>query len=444
MRQLSLHQVAECAGIALTGNSFFTGYAVDSRQVQPGNLFFALKGEKTDGHAFLKEAAAAGAAAVVVTNKEAALSLSIPSLAVEDSLALLQTLARYVLSLKRQTIVAVTGSVGKTTTKGFLHTLLRARYRVSASEGNQNSQIGLPLTILNHTSVSDEVLVLEMGMTQSGHIRKLIQIAPPDIALLTAVELVHAGYFANLNAIGRAKAEIFESPQTRLGLLPRSLPNFTEIASIGACPKKSYAVEGEADYTLRAENTLFYLRDTAGETPLGSFSLKGTHNRHNLLAALSVARYLGLTPEELTCALPELKLPPKRFEWVEKQGILFINDSYNAPPVGVKAALDNLPLPKLGGKTIAVLGPMPDLGTFSETCHREIATHALARADLLLCLGKECEPMVEVWQKAGRPVEWYAEREELAKRLHAVACARDVVLIKGENTRQMWQLLEVD
>lgn len=445
MRSLSLNKIAQDLKVALTGRFELpiAGYAVDSRAVQPGQLFFALQGERVDAHTFLDQVAAAGASAAVVDCSYRGPDFGMALLPVENVLAALQTLARLTLAHCRPRVIAITGSVGKTTTKEFLFTLLSSTFRTAASPGNQNSQIGLPLTILNHTDGTEAVLILEMGMTLPGHISQLLTIAPPDIALITTVALVHAGNFSSLEAIARAKGEIFTSPQTSLGILPREVCAFDELSQMGSCRKLTYTVtHKDADYRVVANGKALNVLTVGHQQSIGSCIVPGAHNLHNLLAAISVAKELGVTWEAICATMPTLRLPERRLQTVEKRGILFVNDSYNAPPIGVQAALSSLPEPRAGGRRIAVLGPMPELGQFSDLCHRQVGEHALGTVDQMFCLGSECQPIYEVWTLAGRPVNWFIEKADLVATLQMVLREGDVVLIKGANGKQMWQLLD--
>lgn len=447
MRFLSINHIAQTLNSRLTQpcERTVTGYAVDTRLLQPGQIFFALRGARVDSHTLLPQVAAAGAIAAVVESNYSGPDYGMTLLHVPDVLQALQTLAHSLLQTpQRPRIVAITGSVGKTTTKEFLRTLVAPCFRMAASPGNQNSQIGLPLTLLNHTDGSEELLILEMGMTLPGQISQLVQIAPPDIAVLTMVALVHAGNFANLEAIAQAKGEIFTSPHTHLGILPAEVCDFERLCELGTCRKRSYTTqERDADYRLVTDAQ--GIRVVTGNTleRLPALSIPGRHNLHNLLAAVTAARELGVDWEVIRTQMTTLCLPDKRLQTVVKAGITFINDSYNAPPIGVQAALTSLPSPKSpSGRRVAVLGTMPELGLFSEQCHRQVGEHALKHVDLMFCWGAECHPIHDIWQTAGRPVHWFLDKQELVQALKKTLRDGDVVLIKGENRKQMWQLLD--
>lgn len=443
MPNYSLSELAALMGSPIDREAAVSGVAIDSRLVKPGELFFALKGERVDGHAYIAEVASKGAVGAVVARSYAGNDAGLLLIRVPDVLDALQRTTKQILQQRKALIVAVTGSVGKTTTKDFIADLLSPKYLVAASPGNSNSQVGLPLAILNHTEGKEDVLVLEMGMTHPGQLAKLVQIAPPHIAVITTTTLVHACNFSGLEEIGRTKAEIFSHPDTQVGLLDRRIINFDELAHIGKCRKVSFAVDSEeADFSLSVEQNKMKIQTPDGMGILDLLTLPGVHNRHNFLAAVAVARVLGLTWDEIAHASRALRLPERRLQIVEREGVTFINDSYNANEVSLKAALSSLPEPKAGGKKIAVIGRMVDLGKFSVGCHKAVAEFALDRVDYLFCFGDESQPMQEVWNKADRPVVWAEERAAIVRKLREVLAPGDVVLLKGSRDKETWKVLD--
>jgi UDP-N-acetylmuramoyl-tripeptide--D-alanyl-D-alanine ligase len=325
MRPYDLGQVSTWLNHPSRDATPLAGVCVDSRHLKRGELFFALPGAKIDGHTFLEEVAAKGAAAAVVNASYAGPSHGLKLLRVPDVLEALQTLASALLKTYRCKVVAVTGSMGKTTTKDLLTSILKQKFRVGSSPGNSNSQIGVPLALLNHTHGDEEILVIEMGMTHPGQIRKLTQIAPPDVAIITTTALVHACNFDNLNQIGLAKAEIFSHPQTQIGLLDEQIVNFEELKGQGTCLKRSFAVNSStADYSLSVVGAHMHMRDPWGEGTLDLLPLQGEHNRHNFLGAAAIARELGMKWEEINASLCTLQLPERRLQFVEKLGALFV------------------------------------------------------------------------------------------------------------------------
>lgn len=419
-----------------------SGASIDSRNTKPGDLFFALPGARLDGHAFLREAALKGAVAAIVSNNYIGEDAGLDLFRVGDVLFVLQDLARRFLSVDRPTVVAITGSLGKTTTKDFTAALLRKKFQVDCSEGNANGQLGLPLTLLNRKRKA-EVIVLEMGMTERGQIAKLVQIAPPDIAAITTVALVHACNFENLEDIARAKAEIFSHPQTRLGIYNSAMPHAEVAKNAGCCKKLSFSYPfGEADYSLgmsEEEAIIFHLSKPVMKT---SWQLAGLHNLQNYLTAVSIAHQMGLSWEEIKAGTAHLVLPSMRLQSIEKKGVVFINDAYNASENSVKAALASLPCPAPGRRRIAVLGEMRELGRFSEECHKNVGQFALNHVDSLFCLGELCNPMASCWKHVNRPADLFLDRDELVSALRNEAEAGDVVLLKGSRVCELWKVIE--
>lgn len=443
MKTMSLSRMAALIGCRSDDPVYFEGAAVDSRLVQPKNVFFALDGENTDGHKFIGEAISKGAVAAVVRCTYNGPGYGAALIRVESPFESLQKFAKKYLEEQKVNVVAITGSVGKTTTKDFLTQIISRRYCISSTIGNANSQIGLPLTILNQVDGQEEWLVLEMGMTLPGHISSLVKIAPPKIALITSAALVHAGNFSSLQEIAHAKGEIFCHPKTEWGIYPSELPYADEINQLGTCRKVSFSVAFKgADYYLESKGERALLLHQHGQAiELGQFSIPGKHNQHNFLAAVSAARMIGMEWEEIKAAMHHLCLPEKRLQFHRYQGIVFVNDSYNASVVSVKAALDSLPEP-VKGRQIAVLGDMLELGKFSEECHREIGEAAAKSVDLLFCIGPESRASVEAWKQSKVGAYWFSKKEELIDALRAHLQPGDVVLIKGSRGMQMWTIFE--
>jgi UDP-N-acetylmuramoyl-tripeptide--D-alanyl-D-alanine ligase len=444
MKIKKLTDWASLVNIKTSQDCPMNGVSVDSRKVKPGDLFFALSGDKVDGHLFLEEVKSKGAHAAVVSKQYQGLSHDLILIYVDNPLQTLQESAKVLLSKRKTRVVGITGSVAKTSTKEFVTNLLKTRYKVAFSPGNSNSQIGLPLTLFNHCEGDEEILVLEMGMTLPGHITSLIEIAPPEVALITTIALVHACSFDSIEDIAITKAEIFSNPSTQLGIMPHDMPHRAEVEKIGSCQKISFSiVDSTADYFLDTDkNNRLHDGINKESVELGTISLPGKHNRHNILAAITVARYFGIDWNEITPAINSLQLPEKRFQMIEKNQILFINDSYNAAEISMKAAMDYLKEQPSKGRKIAVLGSMMELGKFSQECHRNVGKHALNTFDCVYCFGIECEPIVEVWKEAKRPVKLFLDFPTLLNELRNDLKANDLVLLKGSNSKQLWKILE--
>jgi UDP-N-acetylmuramoyl-tripeptide--D-alanyl-D-alanine ligase len=418
---------------------------VDSRLVTKGDLFFALPGAKVDGHDFLEEVALSGAIAAVVSAEYKG-AAPLPLVAVTSPLQALQQLAKQKVASSGVRVIAVTGSVGKTTTKEFIAHLLGGSFNISKAPGNSNSQIGVPLAILNHLTVGSEFLILELGMTHPGQISRLVEIAPPEIAILTAVELVHAENFESLDQIYRAKAEIFSQPHTRLAVVHQAVASYIERLGGIAIDAYLYGCEGQSpDYGISFRSDgLELLHKGKAVGAISTWAIPGSHNVDNLLAAVAVAHTLGVPWKDIVQRAESLRLPPQRLEMVVKEGICFVDDSYNASMTSMKAALGAMPQPCGGrGRRVAVLGEMLELGVFAEACHREVLIYASLRVDKLFCLGaiwhrvREAVPSIDT---VGT-IEFFVDREVLAAQLKAYAAAGDVVLLKGSRSNGLEKVL---
>jgi UDP-N-acetylmuramoyl-tripeptide--D-alanyl-D-alanine ligase len=272
----------------------------------------------------------------------------------------------------------------------------------------------------------------------------LVNLANPDISVLTAVEMVHSSNFESIEGIARAKAEIFSHPKTQMGIVSKDIVAFSEVMATGSCLKTSFSINQEdADYFIKDEGDHLVVRFLKEKAKLPPLQVLGRHNLHNFLAAAAVAKSLKLTWEEIGAEIPRLCLPERRLQRVEKEGVIYINDSYNATAVSVKAALSVLPKPNVGCKTIAVIGDMTlSLGAFSDWAHREVGNAALSCVDQMLCLGSGCMPILEIWQKANKSAELYLDFNTLSEALKHIAKPGDVVLLKGHNSLQLWRILE--
>lgn len=415
------------------------GAAIDSRLVKPGDLFFALVGKRTDGHAHLAQAACAGAVAAVVHSDYCGDAHGMELLRVADVTESLQQLAASLRAEYKGTVIEVTGSLGKTTTKEFAKVLIGSSYRLFASPLSYNSQVTVPLNVLSATG-DEEIWLLEMGMSEPGQLQKLVNRVPPDIALLTTVAAQHADAFPDgLEGIAREKSEIFSHAHTRLGFFDAGSPYAAQFTACGACRKKTFSmVSPQADFFAQRRGGLLSIVEKGEDVYEVPLTLPMDVYDHNFLAAWSLARALEIPCSVLKEMAPLIRLPPMRFERVEKGGIIFINDAYNAIPETTQAALRHLPQ---GAKKIAVLSEMNALGVYSEQGHRAVATAALESVDVLLCLGERCRWMEEVWQRAQKPCRRFETRDALAAHLKSIVAAGDVVLLKGARTYALDQIL---
>jgi UDP-N-acetylmuramoyl-tripeptide--D-alanyl-D-alanine ligase len=444
MRLMTLREICQTLSISDNVPSVTpTGYSTDTRTLKKGELYIALRGERVDGHDCLEHAKQQGACAALVATSYQGANFGLILLRVENPLIAFQELARKALQKHPVRIAAITGSLGKTTTKEFLKTLLESKYKVSASPGNSNSQVGIPLAIMNHTDGSEEIIVLEMGMTHPKQISNLIDIAPPEMAILTTAALVHAWNFDSLEDIARAKSEIYSHPKTKHAVIHADISNFEEIKLLGSGKKVSFSTNNpQADYFVSTNDNELCVTEQGKTVSFGTLPLPGKHNIHNLLAAIAGARYFDVSWEQIRQALPKLQLPERRLQFVQRNGITFLNDAYNAAELSVKAALESLPEPEKGGRKIAVLGSMMELGKFSDDCHYRVGEHALKYVETVFCLGEETRPIYNLWKNEGRSAEIFHDRESLVQSLKKIVKPNDVILLKGSRSKELWKVVE--
>lgn len=415
-----------------------TSFFIDSRKVNSGGMFFAIEGEKSDGHDYLKDVQARGACAAVVEKGKSSVCLSMPVFEVEDVSQALATLAKTALNQRKTKVIGITGSVGKTSTKDYIFTFLQKKFKVFKTPGNANTQLTVPLNVLN-ASIDRDFLILEMGMSKKGQIKRLVDIAPPTIAILTTISLVHAEFFESLEGIAHEKAQIFSHPQTQQGIFCQNIPFFEKVFNTGSCRKKVLIKGCAGDYELCEKNISFY--EDSKRVSSFPFPDIGRHHLDNFALSVFLARFLGVSWEEIKLSSKDIKPGFRRFNRIEKNAITFIDDSYNASLLSVKGALSHLPLAKKGGRRFAVLAEMLELGKFSESCHQEVAQHALSCVDELVCLGSACRPMLHVWEAEGRKATLFEDKKQVKAYLKGVLQKGDVVLLKGSRHHQLEELL---
>ncbi len=443
MTRPTLHEICQVLKIndALDCHTPISGVAFDSREVQPGQLFVALKGLRVDGHDFVQQAFDRGALAALVSDHFCQNFKNI--IKVKDPLLALQQIARWHVARSSAQVIAITGSLGKTSAKDFLYTLLKSGFKTACTTGNQNSQIGMAVSLLNNVQGDEEFVVVEMGMTKSGHIEQLVSIIPPDKALVTSIALVHAENFEAIEGIARAKAEVFSSPKTTLALLNKDSECVDLLQNLAHCKTLTYSqIDPEADFFLKVtqDGLVFSIQGVANNLPY--ISLPAPHVYLNLLAACSMAFSCGMSPQKIGLAFSSIKLPEKRLEVVSKAGICFVDDSYNAAEQSMKAALSYMKSYPGQSRKIAVIGQMRELGRFSEECHKAVGEHALECVDKIFCLGEECAPIVSVCKEADRECLWFTDFVELVAALKNELRENDLVLLKGSRSNGLWRVLE--
>jgi len=423
-------------------------YSIDSRTLRPGDLFFAVKGERLDGHDFVEQALAKGAAAAVVRKDQLArYSVKTRLLAVEDTLVALQTLATAVRRLWGKLVVGVTGSAGKTTTKEAIAHLLATRYRVLKSEGNFNNHFGLPLMLLK-LQPEQEVAVIEIGMSHAGEIAALAKIAQPEIGVVICVAPVHLEFFNSVSEIARAKYELIASlPAGGTAVLNADDEYVSQFGRDFKGKVVRFGLKAPAD--IRAEH-IQQCGALGSEFDLvvdgcrekATLPLVGNHNVSNALAAVAVALERGLTPSEAVEALRTLAPADRRGQVVQLGNITVINDCYNSNPKALNAMVDVLAaIP--AKRHIVVAGEMLELGSSGEELHRRAGRHmAEKKIDVLLGVRGLAQPMVEAARQAGIRAEFVPTPETAGEWLAQETRGGDVVLLKASRGVKLERALE--
>ena len=429
------------------------GYSIDSRTVKAGELFFAVKGERLDGHDYVTAVLEKGVAAAVVRKDQLnRYPAKARLLAVDDTLVALQTLATAVRKLWGKPLVGVTGSAGKTTTKEAIAHVLGTRSRVLKSEGNFNNHFGLPLMLLKLQPEHD-VAVIEMGMSHAGEIRALARIAQPEIGVVTNVAPVHLEFFDSIAGIARAKYELIESlPASGTAVLNADDEYVSQFGRGFKGKVVTYGTRATAD--VRAEN-----RQTCGaegsefdvvlacESGVSArehvrLPLVGDHNVLNALAAVAVGLTRGLKLSEAVAALATLAPADKRGQVLQLGNITAINDCYNSNPTALHAMVDALAAMK-AGRRIVVAGEMLELGGAGEQMHRAAGQHiAEKKVDVLLGVRGQALAMVEAARQAGARAEFVATPEEAGEWLARETRDGDVVLLKASRGVKLEKALE--
>jgi len=433
----------------------FPGVVTDTRGLEAGELFVAIRGDAHDGHDFLADAAARGAGAVIVDRAHADRPLVCGVIAVRDTLAALGDLAAFHRRRHRPRIVAVTGSNGKTTTKEMLAGILERALgpgRVLRTLGTQNNLVGLPLTLLR-LGPTEEAAILELGMNAPGEIWRLAQIAEPDVGVITCVAPAHLEGLGSIEGVAEAKAELYRRLRpSATAVVNADDPRVAASARVFTGRKVPFGTLDPATTAVGArgildhglDGTEFRLVVERQETPI-RLAVPGRHNVTNALAAAAAAHALGIGIEAVRTGLEAFQPPGMRMEVTQlPNGITVLNDAYNANPASMAAALRTLAASR-GRRRIAVLGEMRELGREAARAHRELGVAAAgATLDALFLLGPHADEVRGGAEEAGLPGERITvatSHQDLGVRLAAYCRPGDLVLLKGSRGAAMEEVL---
>ena len=422
-----------------------SGWSIDSRTLEAGDAFFALKGPSHDGHDHVADAARRGAAAVVVSRQ---VDAGIPTFLVPDTLQALQDSARYARSKWNGNVVAVTGSAGKTSSKDAIAHLLSGAFRTGKTVGNFNNHFGLPLSILRLPGDCTHA-VLELGMNHAGEIRELARIARPQAGVVTNVGYAHIEFFDSIEGIALAKRELIEElPADGLAVLNADDPRVARFGEVHSGPVVTYGLSEDAD--VRATNVVTGVEGSQFQVDGLRYQIPmaGVHSVRNVLAAIAVGRHFGVPDSVMQQQASTLTAARMRGERIVVNGITVWNDCYNSNPEAVRSMVEvlrNTP----GARRIAVLGEMLELGAASDDLHRETGSFVAASGiDVLIGVRGAAREMVNGAVAAGLKsgTHFFEDAESAGDFVRQIARPGDVILFKGSRgvrvERAMQRLIE--
>jgi UDP-N-acetylmuramoyl-tripeptide--D-alanyl-D-alanine ligase len=426
------------------------GVSIDSRTIQPGEMFIAICGENFDGHRFVKEAINKGAVAVVIqgSSEEHISDVDIGKIWVEDTIFFLMELAGWYRSQFDIPIIGLTGSTGKTTTKEMLSAILEIDANVVKTQRNMNNFIGVSLTLFQITRKTQKAII-ELGTNHPGEMARLALISQPTHAAITNIGHGHIGFFGSMEKIYEEKCDLFKLMKgggtAFLNMEDQFLSNFNKsdihLIKYGTDPKYDYCgkLSGSDDWGR--------IKFSVNNGPEIQLQIPGRQQFYNGLLAASISLEMGVNMEKIRLGLSTVNSPDKRMEMFQYGGILFINDAYNSNPESLKAAIDFLyDLPKgTAAKKFLVVGDMLELGNQSEYEHRMIGEYLSRKSfDFVFCLGEQSKHILEgLEQGVTSRIEkgWFQNHKDLADAIKQYLGAGDIILVKGSRGMTMENVL---
>ena len=440
MLELNLQEIVKATKGALLKEADvkeIKAVSTDTRKIEEGTMFIALKGENFNGNNYVLEAFNKGAKIAIVDEVKCDLNElkeDVALIKVQNTGRALMDLAKFYREKLGLKVVGITGSAGKTSTKDLVAAVLSDKYKVFKTKGNFNNEIGLPLMILELDSTYD-VAILEMGMRGLGQIKELAEIASPDLGIITNIGISHIEILKTRENILKAKMEIATFFDKNNTLVVCGNDDF-----LGALPEAEYKIVktgvgenfkiGAKNIALEELSSKFTVYDGEKEEEF-SLDMPGEHNISNLMLGIAIAKELGVSFEEMKRGLKNIEATSMRLELIKKDGFSILNDCYNSSPVAVKSAIDVMKNIE-GKRRIAVLGTMRELGHKSEEAHEEIGKYAKENEiEKVLCFGDFSENIKEGYRE-GCTV--YENKEELIKDLLNIICDGDIILVKASRS----------
>lgn len=449
MKNMSLKEIA----LAVDGQYYgdeaslaqcVTGVTIDSRKIENGCLFVPIKGARVDGHDFIADVMAKGA---LCTFSEHVLEdAEHPYILVKSCKQALKDLAEHYRKALDIKVVGITGSVGKTSTKEMIASVLSQKYNVLKTAGNFNNEIGLPLTIFNIRDCH-EVAVLEMGISNFGEMHRLTKMARPDVCVITNIGLCHLENLGDRDGILKAKTEMFDymQPDAKI-ILNGDDDKLITVKEVKGVTPKYFGLSSKCDANANNIQSLS-LKGTSCEISLGdkSFSatikIPGHHMVYNALAGALVGQELGLTPDEIKAGIEALLPVSGRNNLIETDSLMIIDDCYNANPVSTKASLDVLAL--ADSRKVAILGDMFELGENEKELHFGVGEHAAHKnIDLVICIGALSLNTARGAESAGAKVLHFETKSDFLTRANSILQKGDTVLVKASNGMKFKEIVE--
>lgn len=451
MKSLTLENITRVCGGVYYGSSELLGkeaasITTDSRKAEEGSLFVPIVGERVDAHKFIPQVMEAGALATL--SERVLLNADYPYILVESSLQAVKDIAEFYLEQLSIPVVGITGSVGKTSTKEVIASVLKEKYRTLKTQGNFNNELGLPLTVFRLRD-EDEIAVLEMGISDFGEMSRLGKIAKPDTSVITNIGTCHLENLGDRDGVLKAKTEVFEYVRPGGHIVLNG--DDDKLSSVkeykGIRPVFFGMTKGQDVYAdkvvsrgLKGMSCTIYMD---GESFDVNIPMPGRHMVYNALAAAAVGRIYGLTKEQIKAGIESLQPVSGRFKMIETEKLLIVDDCYNANPMSMKASLDVLK--DGGGRRVAILGDMGELGKDEARLHEEVGAYAgHCDIEVCICVGTLSRHMVEK-AKAENPaltVIYEPDRESLLKNLEAYIKEGDTVLVKASHFMRFEEVVQ--
>lgn len=445
-------------GLLVQGDlaSEFKGVSIDSRSVMPGELFFCIKGENFDGHDFLHEAIGKNISGLIFSDKEKFAAAQLKPggpfvIKVDDTLRALQDLACFNRKQYPVRVVAVTGSNGKSTTKEMIAAIAKTAFKTLKNKGNLNNHIGLPLSLLD-LNKEHEVAALEMGMSAAGEIRRLAEIALPEIGVITNIFPAHMVELKNIKAVQSAKGELFEAlGKEGTAIVNADDPLVLELSRKLRSRVVTFGIDKPADVTAA---DIRFRKNSGFDITVNLFDdqfplylpLLGYGNIYNALAAVAAGHSLGISAKNMSAGMGEVRRLPQRGEILTHNSMTILDDSYNANPGSMMDALNTLTRFQTDGRKFFVIGDMLELGELSESAHIELGIEiAKCPIDYLVTVG----PLAGLAAQSARQAGMAKDRvisalnhQQAADCLSNLAAPGDCLLVKGSRTTRMEKVIE--